>query len=259
MGTFDEALEDLPVGKVKKEEKKKDEVVNTGVTDVLRTYPGEFADWYKRTFNVVTPFSINAFEDIIEWMRFDNNLGVRFVPISKDRVLEMLDKKAPDLGYLARHTDIGDLIQDPFDLENIAQYNIPKFLDLDLVLPSSDIRMIKHLTYTYFLIPNYNFLSLFISEGEKFRKYVKSTKDVTGDPLFVVRGISTEYRKELIDTLFTAESLRKFSKDSGVAEIKGMIKDLLEIDAELKEDIAPNDKKSRLYERLKQHNPQLVI
>ena len=258
MGTFDEALEDLPVGKVK-EEKKKDEVVTTSVVAVLRTYPGEFADWYKRTFNVVTPFSINAFEDIIEWMRFDNNLGVRFVPISKDRVLEMLDKKAPDLGYLARHTDIGDLIQDPFDLENIMQYNIPNCLNLDLVLPISDIARMKFQTKNYFLIPNLKFLSLFVPESEKFRKYVESAGDVSGGPLLVIQETLMNYRNDLIQNVFTAESLKKFSEDSGITEIKGMINSVLEFDNGLGGGVLLDKLRSRLYERLKQYNPQLVI
>jgi hypothetical protein len=289
---IDDALEDLKKAdkdkgkeKKKKEEKKKPEpapekkpdYLTPWHEDVMKPYLGALESRAKDMHD--DKFDLSVVKLYAPWIRLDDELRSKICPIPKKRVIELFKERCESsVGELMENSDFDELLEkeleDPFFVHESEFYvNIPNALRFKetMGLYSADVFNTK-LGYDL-VIPDLNYLSLFVEDGATLREYAKmfykSHKRPTWSNLVSISQDNRFMQTDLTNTvLFDTESLAKFCKSTGTKKISGAVREAEEIMqqmAELSNAHMQNShdiqrfRQEYLFKKLIKYNPDLAV
>lgn len=232
--------------------------------DVVRQYPAAIREYSKgKLLKKFDASAVAAIEKVADFIRFNNRFTVNFGKVSRDEAVRVLSGLSPDLKSLLEGTDLRTAIPEPFQITS-DYYKFPVRLS-EFGIELEQLRNFQYLTRMNIVIPNLEFLSLFIKDGEKLRQYAN------------IRGRKEDFIAKIVPTWFedfksefqgaepfSTEDLKKYKdtfNDDNIADI------ILET-RKLYENIRRCANRES-YERrtalgeylsgeLKEHNPQLV-
>src|SRR3989338_1700842 len=262
---IDQQLENLEVSENKPEQPKLIETPNNQIIQLLRGYVRSVVNMhnenYRRTSNRNGDCcSYAPIEKYLPWFRFQKNLLPSFVPLTKPELINLVSDLDVDLGYLLKETDFSAL------LLNTTHIDIPsgEYNELELLLQKDKIsHFVKDVGPNFFSIPNYEFLSLFINEGDKFRRCAELS-NWESDKYLALSEFEIPLRKVVLHffKMPSKTELKNFCEQTGVKEIKEMYCDLVELFEFISNYNGTPDTdivKSNLFDRLSKYHPELIL
>jgi hypothetical protein len=255
---IDEGLKNLPKSEQGDIFKKPEEVIES-TYDVK-----EMMDSYIDSMSEGRDFNKHIVKNFTDYIRFGKGLEPIILPIPKEEFLKIISKDSPDLQYVVDHTDIINNIPDFINIE--TTYN-DLFYDTDLCDTGDDLEYVKEFNEdgkNIFIIPNIEFLSLFLEHGAKLRKYQEVTKiDNDGDILKITTNQDKRLELELPYQMFQVKHLKKFCEETKITKITDLTNELKKL-KEYVENTSIEYKgelsklKSNLFERLQKYSPDMI-
>jgi len=253
---IDDKLGELEETEGEKEEEKP--VVDKDYTDVfqiLESFPQTIHN--KLTKQSFTPgFNVDFVKKFSKYIKFGQSLDVH-IKVPKKELIEIINTLSTSLACLLAETDLGDYIPPVFFPASVDAYKkIPDYLNMKNTLDNNGLRSFVETATRYFVVDSLEFLSLFIIEGEKLRKYAEVVKSpnvnyisIDGSKLYV------NYKEP-----FHINALKKFYDETGIREIRDMISEVEGLIKQMRSySSEAYDAKKELFSRLQQYNPDLTI
>jgi|SRR3989344_686601 len=215
---IDDALSELE-NKSNKPEENKEITINDFQTDMMKTYITAMAQTTDNFDNILK---------FTKFVKFNPDLSLKVLPIPKTSLLDSFND-SEELNYLLQNTDLADYISD-FSLEDTSNKYDSFRIFKEQILGCENFEKLCELSKTNFIIPNFYFLSLFMENGEKFRKYLDVTKGRNVSYAGKERGVLSilfNNGKACANTnnFFTVSFLKKYAEETKIKEITDMIKE----------------------------------
>lgn len=219
----------------------------------------------KGTYTPKFYFDEKKIELFHEFIRFKDKCSVVITGINKNQIIQLVKEKNPSLIYLLEKTDLGEELKFPekWQMTELYSYIKNQYLieTLQDVLPYKDIVDFENASKSIVGVPDLDYLSLFIKEGEKLRKYSQHAKNTIKleKPLIIIHGnrLMLNFDKKI----FNSDNLKRFCEETGITEIKEMINEIYNLNTVLEhyrrlEDV--ESAKKALFERLQTNTPSLI-
>lgn len=286
---IDDALEDLKKSdkgkeKKKKEEKKKPEPAPEEKSDYLTPWHEDVMKPYLKALESRAVdmhddnFDLSVVKLYAPWIRLDDGLRSKICPIPKKRTIEIFkDKCTSDIKELIDNSDFDELlekeIEDPFIVHKFESYEkIPNALRFKETMGLYSADVFNTTLGHDLVIPDLNYMSLFVEDGETLREYAKmfykSHKRPTWSNLVSIPHNGYMQTDLAVTVLFDTESLAKFCKTTGIKKVGGMVHEVEEILQKANELSKahmqnPNDiqkfRQEYLFKKLLKYNKDLVV
>lgn len=264
--TIEEALEKLPEGEkneLRIEENTQEKIVDSSVVSALKTYPLAIHNMKKKNKDPFTPNIVSELAEFIRFdIRFDRGLCAHIGGIPRSEIPRVIGEQNPTLKSLLEETDLKESIPDPFFITDYSHYKIfPVSLERETGLEYYHFVNFEKSASTRFVIPNIQFMSLFIENGQDLRDYATITAELRNKPIFsaTLKPFGNQYILDKEFEPFNSRDLKNFHdaykdyKDREVSPMINQVKNLIKIINE------PEYATEKLYRYLKQHNPQLIF
>lgn len=216
------------------------------------------------------------------YARFQGMYGLTFLPVPRDTLVELIARENEPVGQLLRESDLGQTLPDSYRLEDQLPSPVSKLLKKSHLDIAAVVRTCKEQNNRRLVIPNASFLSLFIEDGDIYRKYLQLFPQVDRSTLVdYTVGNAEENERKLPSPL--PSYLIDLVRRTGERNITGFVSDLHDFNSSLKQGLdeltglikAHNRSwvflyKKRwsqatvavdhiLYNRLKKYHPELTI
>lgn len=258
---IDDALNDMKEKDEKKVKGKKlkqqDEAVGQiTLTDIMKNYV--IALWRHSK----DAFDIEKLEPYVPWMRLKKECNTVIGPIPRDSFLEIIKKNC--ISY--KYADLADLIDqnkqwfsDPVNVSSPDCFpKIPAWIGTQAVFDITGCNEVKSFEKQgkTLIIPDLNYMSLFIEDGKALRKYLRETGYSSDGKknILTIFGKTMRLNCEKLDTDTAAEDE---ATAHAIRQINRYMQDLAEAKAKGK-DIIPRLRRA-LYCNVKSDTPEAVI
>ncbi len=252
---IDDALENIP----KEASAKKEGTPDPSCTLYETIFSSYFVALEKETRdNYGGTIHASELKQCAGFVRFTPQGNLVFGPMPRDVVITMVYEKDKTLGELLKKTDLGEFIREPFYLTKKEHYeSIPAVISIKEHLKITTAEQIETKSKNYLIIPDFDFLSLFVEEGETLRNYGRVIK--TSLPLM-------KFNEKMVaskEHVFTANALKKFFDETGTRELKKMVEHVMDFEKAIEPYTRwqPDNMSVRtvLMQRLQKYHPDLIM
>lgn len=237
-----------------------------------------FAGYVQAKHTVFSEFAVVPFADCLKasflepyapYLRFgiDPTEGgfiyTKVRELSRSEYLSALKKTSPALGKLLEKTDLKEYLPEKFNPRNDWIFESLSFLDFCREPGSQALLALTDLSRNCFNLASLEAVSLFMMEGERFRKYLKSLSPRQDTEKFAffnaVRPQNKEWDFPVPFSLFSPEKLLNYVEENGDLKVRAMVSEYERIwdvfqTSRKNEDLFPF-----LSGRLKMANPGLLL
>ena len=223
-------------------------------------------------------FDASVIELYAPWIKFDITLSSKITAVPKKRMIEVFKSRcSKETKELLESSDLNELLEEQilsnfFVTADNYYESFPDWMKFKETVGYFDLKIFEKLQYVV-LVPDLDYLSIFIKDGAVLREYAKTyhqqyqKTNKTSNIIEIDINAFIQTSNVWADTLFSPELLAKFCKETGIKNIKSMV---YEVDSILKKahelmNASPRDLREvenfrmHLYEKAKKYNPDLVI
>lgn len=217
---IDDALKEINSGK---EKPPQSDPSCFGIKEILRSH---FKAYNKIWLDAGCDIEkIIAFE---KWIKFNEDCELTIAPIPRNELVELLGKYDPGFKELMETSDMYEFIDDPCNICVKKQYEkLKELTNIQQVITDHNIAGFNA-QGQLIIIPDLEYMSIFIKEGEKLRKYAQGIKEnYTLHAIIKIDGIDIQIEPNFKP--FSTRAMAEFCKRTGTKEVKGMVREVSEL------------------------------
>ncbi len=206
--------------------------------------------------------TLQSLQSYVSYLVFDEDMSVVVRSLDRKEFFSLIEHSDPTLYSLLQETDLGRLL--PAGNAKISVYKDIRF-PLPILVRDFDKKgrtaadTLKSVSEKVYIIPDLEFLSRVMTDGETFRSYLNSCGESRkGEfPLFAYSSVDQANKKTNclpeVERMFPTQALLQFVRETGKKDLAFMIEDYERIRTELNACDS-----ERLFSRLKRYSPELT-
>lgn len=221
---IDDALKEINSGKEKPQDSKPQSDPSCfGINEILHSH---FKAYNKIWLDAGCDIEkIIAFE---KWIKFNEDCELTIAPIPRNELVELLGKYDPGFKELMETSDMYEFIDDPCNICGKKQYEkLKELTNIQQVITDHDIARFNA-RGQLIIIPDLEYMSIFVKEGEKLRRYAQGIKE-NYNLLAIIKIDGTDIQIEPNFKPFSTRAMAEFCKRTGIKEVKGMVREVSEL------------------------------
>lgn len=230
------------------DEESRKEGIPPGFDEIMRPY-------LKALHNRYISFDDEKMSAFAKCMRFNENFETVLKPIPQKELAELISRQDPEFKELAEVSNAAEYIDNPCDITCRKNYEKLNFVTkMNEIIDFEQIKIFGVLGRTV-IIPNLDYLSMFIKEEEKLRRYAKEIKEEyqTG-AILTITNLKITVDPELS---FNTSTLIDFCRLTGINDIKNMIDEVYDLFQGIQKINNAPKLRQYLFKRIKKYYPEL--